>query len=359
VDLVVLDTPLQLLNCREALHQFGASSARIVILQWPWWPRSAFDSILKSMDLKEVAFVRMLPGANTAQPSSLARRLLSRFEWLRSAHQMLLRQKLQRHLRRFGAIRRMFVGNYRNAYMRHCANVVAPGEVILVDDGTDAVVFAAELVQGVTAENVDASVGSIKRFKRWVRTRWIDWDERIAPRLVFFSVYKFATRPADLWLPNNYDCLRASVAASQASEEVLFLGQPLAEDGHLTLTRYVERVLQAANDLGIADVRYVPHPREAAETTRLVCERLGTPARRLGMPLEIALATTAQRPRAIASFFCSALENCSVLFDGGLRVVAYRLPRSDLLGAADTVEQIYRHLESANRPNFHCINLWI
>jgi len=352
MDLYVIDTPLQLLNAVELRQRAPARAARLVLLEWPTWPPGAFRDMLAAVPWTEVRRVAML-----RPPTGSCRRIRAQLrEYVWSARQFLWRRRVDRALAEAGAVDRLVVGNLFNEYMRHAASRVDHGELWAVDDGTDTLRTVAARRNGTAAAEDPAT--ALGRLKLTVRRRWLEWDGRWPSHVRFFTAYDFPVPAGDVVERNDYRWLRGRIAEGHVREDCVWvLGQPLAEDGYLAAPEYRMRVSRIATHYGRERVVYVPHKREAADNILKVATAAGVEVRRFERPIELELALGATMPTALASFFCSALENCAILFGDSLNIVAIDIPEDVLQAAHEDVAGYYRHLRSRQTPTFRVENL--
>jgi len=341
VDAFVVDTPLQLLNALEARDRFQIAGPELLILLWPGWRRETFAAVSQRQNWRRTRYFRMFPakGWEVALANSTVSFLQTFWRWL-------LRFRFERALRPLRGARRLFVGNYRNHYMRHGAAVVGASELVLLDDGTDSLVFARELRQLET--NPESPPPARKfRLRSWMRQRYIDWNETVAPRLTFFSSYALQLRTSDTLIRHRYELLRRSYSSARAGTEIFLLGQPLVADGYCSDSDYFEYLRAVRAHYGDQPIVYIPHPRETDVAAREAADALGGRLQRLKIPVELHLLTSDARPARLAGFFCSALDNCRQLFGDTIVVDAFVFESAHLRCSHDSVAEVYRYLDSA------------
>jgi hypothetical protein len=222
--------------------------------------------------------------------------------------------------------------------------MVHPKEVVLLDDGTDTLRIAQDRFRPSSPPSITKN-GLLKRMKGLVRRSVIDWDDRPADAVTFFTAYELAVPVHDRIERNSYPYWRSRISLGKESHDVLFLGQPLVEQSMLRMEDYLEALAGVHEYYGPRVVTYVPHPRESDQTAQAVHDSVGWEVQRFPNPIEIEVATGTIRPLVMASFFCSALETCSVLFERKMELVAFRLDRSRYLQEEEFFEDIYEYFE--------------
>lgn len=349
MNLFVIDTPLQLLNTVEAMAVFPDDDCAIAILLWPHWSCQVFDAIIRDNSLGKVAYFPMRVRKQRNEATTFLGRISDRLhEYASELSQLFFLRRFGRFLSRYSRVRRLFVGNYRNDYMKHVANRVSHRELILLDDGTDTlrVVNERNFPPEVPAA---AKAGYMRRLKNAFRTRFLDWDVRQARVVTYFTSYEIEPAGKDSVVRNEYAQLSGRLLSRELSDEVYFLGQPLVADGYLADLEFTAYLDQIRGAFPGKQLYYVPHPRERAADYQGQVTALGFEIRSFSGPVEIALCSAACVPSVVASFFCSALENCSFLFPRQIEIHAFEIPSGDLLCCHRLVADTYAHFRE-NRP---------
>lgn len=355
--LFVVDTPLQLLNVIEARAAFPVDSCTVVILMWPHWSRQPFELILRDNTLDDVRFFTMRERAVRKPAHGLSGRITDRLrEYRTELMQLAFRKKFDSYMGRFTDVDQLFVGNYRNDYMKHVANIVPHRRLILLDDGTDTL-HAAQERQAHTVRGDQPPTGLIRRLKDHYLRKRIDWDCRQAPAVTFFSSYEIECSGADNHVRNRYARLQARLRTSESSDEVYFLGQPLVADGYLDKQTYTSYLAGIRKHFADRELYYIPHPRELEQDYAELARQLDFEVLGFNVPIEVALCSADRTPAVIASLFCSALENLSFLFPDRVAIVAFEISSDDLLGGHELVAGSYRHFRKNRRNSISVIPL--
>lgn len=355
--LAVVETPFQLLNCIEALARFNLLSCHLLLLPYAF-PESAFTALLGHYRWESVRAFTIHDSVNGdgTGPRPLVSDLALTMKQLRR------RRAYDHLLAGYGPVDRLFLGNYLDGYkyyIRHVHNVMPHREVVLVDDGTDVLLVAEQLRQGVgrRAEDAERSRSIIGRYRGHLRRRHVDWDGTAAARLTFFTAFDIRARPQDRIVRNNYGALRSVLAGRPVQPYAVFIGQCLPEVGDMTLDAYSEYLGRALTHIPAERTLYVPHPRQSADVIDRLRRDHGLDMLRPPLPFELHMATTGEVPSHIASFFSSALETCSRILEGTAQVAAYRLPSELLLHNRETTELFYQHFVSRVRHGFTVVDL--
>lgn len=358
MDLFVLDTPLQLLNALEARYHFGNRPSVLVLLHWPAWPKTVFERLLNEMEWQEITWISMdieRPAQRYLLIGPIVSDRLNEYRWV--YRQYIRRRCLDTALARFGQVDRLVVGNLFNQYMQHVAIRVHYSELVAVDDGTDTLRVATLRQKVVDIPKESPPIGLIQSIKQLVNRRYVDWDARQPQTVTFFTAYDLAVSTKDRLIKNDYRWLRKHVNGFNSNGQVYFLGQPLVEDGYLEESTYLEYLNKIVGYFDKKPVLYIPHKRESNRTVMLVEHKVGLATRSFGGPIEVILALDNECPDVLASFFCSALENCSILFGSSLMIIAFYLPPQALLYDDSPSESIYEYFRRRQNKFFRVVEV--
>lgn len=334
-------TPLQLLNALEARAALGTSGDALVILT-TGHARHHVEALVDVDAWDEVhRFDVLAPDGTPGQRMGRFRRTYQ------------VRRALDRLARSWGAVDGLFLGNYGDALARHLAAVLEHRTLYLLDDGTDTIKIAEQRAGGGTPD-----LSWDRAWRVALRDRALGLRTHEADRLVFFTTYDLPNARRDGVIRNTYARLRARAAAPALDDEVLFLGQPLVEDRLMRAgwyTAYVAAARAASADRAFV---YAPHKRESPERVDDLAGRLDLNVRRADLPVEVEFARSGRLPSVLASFFCSALDNCRLMYDDvGMQIVAYRIEADHLLLKRRFVESVYEYLSERQAPGFRVVPL--
>ena len=226
-----------------------------------------------------------------------------------------------------------------------------------MDDGTDTL-EAARLRHEPPVEQIAPSQrGRFNQWKTALRRERTEWVDHIPRAVTFFTTYNLDVAKQDALVRHEYTHLRASVHERSQEDLVIFLGQPLVSQGYMSEQCYIALLQAVARHLGAGPVLYVPHPRESDEEAERCGGAVGWTVRRLLGPIELELATRPHHPRALASFFCSALETCSILFAGQVPVKAFRIPDHAFTNQRTAAVRIYDYFQSKPPGSLEVVKL--
>jgi len=147
------------------------------------------------------------------------------------------------------------------------------------------------------------------------------------------------------------------VSKADVDGNVWFIAQTLVDEQYLSLDTYLEYLGKVKEYFSGRKLVYVPHPRESERYVSIVEKTLGFEIRRFGAPIEYEVAYRGRRPRCIASFFSSALENCAVISGDILEIKSFQINEKDLLKYKDVVGEVYSYFSASRDKNIEVVRL--
>ncbi len=350
MNLFLLTAPYQILNALEAIHHFKFTDNHLWIIDTGHFNRVQFESVIdpavwQSVRFHDFRYKLTHLDFGEKWPATLWERVLELYLLF---DQFCKRQRADRITSSFnGRIDNLILGNYRRDYdrhMRHMANRLHFGHLYLLDVGTDTLRISQDRKHDHLPQDLPdeaASGRTLKRLKLAVKSALFAWDTHGAPALTFFTTYDLTLHGQDRAVHNEYTYLQSVVAGAKISNKVIFVGQPLVDQRYITLENFSLCLSKIKDHFDGQQIVYIPHPRESEEQLHAV-RKLAITIERITAPFEYAVAFSGERPRCIASFFSSAVENCAAIFGGTVMVKAFRLPAPFLLKQREEVARVYR-----------------
>jgi hypothetical protein len=353
----VIETPLQLLNAIEAQEVLRLADCHLVILLSEDLPNRVFELLAQKEDWSSIQTFVIRSRRRPWNSRLLAFRLaLIVREYYLSFLQSLQRRRYEKLIRAFGKVEVLALGNYLAHYMRHFANTAAPSALYLLDDGTDTLRINEARKRGPETR-VASSVSKFRVFRNKIRNRYIDWNDNEAESITFFTSYDIEVKNGDGLIKNEYRRLRSLTRSVVPANEVFFLGQPLVEDGYIQRGTYTNLLSKIQGCLGPKGFVYIPHRRESSENVESLRKDLELSIRRFEWPIEYQIFAKGDVPHVVASFFCSALDNCRLMCDSSLQIKSFYLSPECLLCCHDFVQSIYDYFAANMSPHFQVIKL--
>lgn len=355
VNLYIVETPLQLLNALEAKEAFQLPNNHLIVRIGG----TGFDgnNLLKLIDRAEWSAVHELRFRNTRfsfESRLLGARISAKCRgYCYDFQQFLNRRTVNRLARSFGNVKTLFLGNYlpgAQSYMLHFSNVLQSENLVLLDDGTDVLLITKR------REHPPESAGP-KQFRRRFRKNLLEWDESDAASVTFFTAYSIPLFNGDRRIENTFKRLKRQLSASAPLNEVWFLGQSLVEDGYVTREFYMGYLSKIKEYFSGRPFVYIPHPRQSAELIRDIKDSMAVEIRQLDVPVEHEIGVHGHVPVVLASFFCSALQNCRTMLGRHVDIVAFHIPESFLMCSQDLVRNAYSYFSENADEKFRVLTL--
>ena len=353
MNVFMIETAHQLLNAIEAKHRLGLRDCRLVVMVHRDYPRSAYEVLVAPEEWAAVHYLERID--EPEGPSGFwfrfggSERLRGYFATLQLRK---LRQRLDELAGSMVRAERVFLGNYWVEYMRHFANVLPHDRLWLLDDGTATLLINDRRRQGQPLDRYE----STERVKVRLVNRALGMDTRQEPGLSFFTIYELETRAEDEVFRHDYAYLRSVAQGGEASDEVFFLGQTLMDEG-LSREDYLEYLKKVLVYFAGEKLVYVAHKGEPADKVAYIENELGVPVRRFGVPIEYQLTFRRSKPKLLASFCSSALENCRVIFGTELQIRAFYIDPVRCKTHPSLIRGIYDYYRSKAGPGFEVVEL--
>jgi hypothetical protein len=366
MNVFLITAPFQVLNAVEAIHHFNFENNKLIILLIGLFNKSQYEGIIDKhhwQTVKYVTFYNCITKRSinydfgAVRPINIYERTL---ELYLTFYQFIKRRRIDRLAESVGLVDNLILGSYRSDYdlhFRHFANRVNCKDIYVIDVGTNTLDFqrkSDDLNKSTKSDEFDGK-NTFNRFKKRIRKNFIDWDDIGKKRVKFFTCYDCDESEQDQVIKNNYKYLKSSMQSCSISDDVMFLGESSVDDGLLSFDVYLEYLSRIKTYFGESDLVYVPHPRESEKYVQIIRESLRFKIERFNVPIEYALLAGGRRPRCLASFFSSALQNCSVIFGESLIIKSFRLREDHLLKGKDMVDRIYSHFASKKSGNIEVI----
>lgn len=346
--LVVVKTPLQILNALEARQHFGFARSALAILPSRKFPRDLLLPLVSPAEWSTVGCFELDPRRQPLQVplvSPATNDELTEVRWV--FQQWRLRRRYDAFFRAWQGVPNLVIGNYHQAHFRHLANCFHDARCILVDDGTDTFrVARARRELAARATDQPTQFARRRSLKQRLLAREVAWNDTPRESLVFFSTYDLDLPVADTLVRNHYPRASRQAAARPNDGRVIFLGQPLFEDGYLAREDFQAVLADVRRSHAGQPLVYIPHPREDRQALRGVLAECGIAMQEIDKPFEFYLLDSVTLPSTVASFFSSALDNCRLIWGRRMRLVAHRIAPERLRTSREFVAEIYRYFAS-------------
>jgi hypothetical protein len=297
--LYLLQSPLQVLNAFEWRlrnpHADKCNDAVVVLDQ-----RCARNNAMVLATLEKLSWK---PSLVLSCKTSVVGRILT---WLR----------LLNFVKGVAPIHRVVLGAYDAGLMVAAANSYPRVSVVLVDDGTNSLVFPQYRYHGVRG----------KYQKRDARVPALGFDTRLPEAITFFSIYDLDLKQPDVLEKNELSFLRANVRYDDHGP-VFFIGSILPEAGWVSFEEYFRWLEHIKARFGNREFHYFPHRREDLWRKKSALQSRQIKVVQPDVPFELHLATAAAAPSAVVGFYSTIFDTLRV---AGLvqddRLLSFALP---------------------------------
>lgn len=350
-NIFLVKSPLQLLNAIEAKHHFELDDKDCYLLIMG--DRKSYSQLMKlviaSQQWSNIVLlnrVGLVAGNPWAVCDNLGDIDKLRKTILRSS--LFSIRRLNRLARAIKDVKYVFIGNNNSPLMRHFANSLGHQQTVLLDDGTATLDIARQRIEGQFSPKPSKLS---KRIRLAAKRIFQKLNARQPENVVFFTAYKIAVTGADRIISNDFAYLRNRALGLKVTESVYFLGSPLSEVGIVSEDKYLESMRRVKKYYEGKDIIYVSHRRESPEKLARLKSEYGFEVSCFDYPVEYQLAFVGPRPVELASFISSALDNCRLIFEDKMKIVAFKINEINA-DRRDIVNGIYDNYELSVGENF-------
>jgi len=353
----LIKSPLQLLNAIEAKHHFRLNTEDCILIIMG--DRKSLPQILelaktqhqwgKIILLKDVNLIFGNPLEDNSHYS--APKLFWQSDIFKSSAFNV--RRLNRISKYIGEVKYIFIGYAKYIYMRHFVNSTPHQKTILLDDGSATIQISRERREGVNYMLSWTVNKKIKLFAKIFFQRLLSEEKE---SLCFFTAFDVSPGEKDTLVKNNYDYIRNVNQALEQDDVVYFLGSPLSEAGIMQQADYLECLQKVKHCFGDQKLIYVAHRREKKGNLDEIGKLLDIEVVLFDFPIEYQIAVIGPRPKILASFISSALDNCRLILDNKLTIISFKLNMENSPRRED-VELLYNYYTDKVSDNFKVIPL--
>lgn len=294
--LFIVESPLQLINAREAQRHFEVPPGQSLLLVLRGVSPLNQRQTMSLIDEADWHVVKAIGSAQSVSAFMVARMQVRL--WLKAWREQ---------------IEEVIIGDFRPRFMRHVANGLNQ-PVILLDDGTATLSVAEKRLQNASPD---------KKYRQgWRRylnkRRLLGYRDHDIPSLTFFTTFNFQVPHQDRVARHHYAHLRQSMSGHKRLPMRYFIGCPLVEMGIVSESRYRD-YLQRIAEQSQETVCYIPHRREDKQRVKALADLLRWQIKIFNKPLELALLEAGELPLGLIGLYSTALDNAYTLFGSSCR----------------------------------------
>ena len=252
-----------------------------------------------------------------------------------------------------GTVHSVFLGNYNNKFMRHFANKVGTDKVYLLDDGTRTVSVGKKRRDLHTNRQDSFSRIDERRFK----DRIFGLDMTHPRQVTYFTTYDIEPCNGDRLERNEYSYLKSMASLKSTSDEVYFLGQPIVEIGQVQCTVFINYIMKVMEYFANENFVYIPHKHERKDKLDYLKDTLGITTKSFDVPVEYQMSVRGARPKILASFFSSAIENSRIIFGEMMHMKIFEIDNRYVVDyEKEFVSNIYSYYRSKQNAYLEVIS---
>ena len=313
-----INSPLQLLCAIEASVIFKTSNNILVIFNKG--SGENYNQIQQMLERYETIFSKV---------EVIDRKLKSIKGWLAGFH------AINQLADKYNRIDNLFIGDYRNGIARHFQNSVLFDNVYILDDGFSTIHIYKRLRKG--------KLTSYKDYLKYIFSRG-KYRFKASKRVNYFTIFDKQITGKNIYSNNLNHLVRNDEWNS--SDKIFWLGSPIVEDRIVTTDYYLESIRRWSRELNNKDeIIYFPHRREKKQKIHEIEKKYGFQCNRINVPIELYLVRERVKPKAIISFFSTALYTLNRIM-GSNRIYYIPIESSKILKGKKHIQDIYEILNS-------------
>ena len=339
MNLFLIASPLQYLNAVEAKHHFGFNAQECVLCFCESTMKNRMQ-LLNIINADEWGAVHFIPQA-----------LNKYFFWMPY-------KILDCILKEIGAISYIFIGEYRNEFMKYYAVAVKSEKIFLLDDGNVTI-----LISKLRAAGKEGSPNYVRRSILYASAlRFIGIKPQRVGTLNYFTVYNLAPGIGESVVNNSFTFIKRKHSAGVASVDnrIYFLGTELDFAYPTPIVKneeYMKLMVKVRAYFKDSDIVYFPHRSEPDGKLNTLENELNIHVQRIDMPIEIHLIKNAIYPKILAGFYSTAFDNLKIIFPNVV-CTAFQIDRDKIHPDYRVyIQNIYDYYEENYKKNFCVVKL--
>lgn len=339
MNLFIISSPLQYINALEAKHHFGfdAQECVLCICESNMKNRMQLLNIINAEDWGAIHFI----------PQVLNKYLF----WMPYKIFDLI-------LKEIGRISYVFIGEYRNEFIKYYAVASKSKKIFLLDDGNATISICKLRAAGMewTPNHVRPSI----LYSMSLRLMGIK-PQRIET-LNYFTVYNLTPRHGESVVKNSFNFIKRKLSDGMTTvdKKVYFLGTELDSAYPIPIVKneeYMKLMVMVREYFKDLDIVYFPHRSEPDEKLNTLENELNIHVQRIDVPIEIYLTKNAVYPKILAGFYSTAFDNLKIIFPNVV-CTAFQIDRDKIHPDYRVyIQNIYDYYEANYKKNFRVVKL--
>lgn len=290
--LVVVKTPMQLLNAIEYLFYIGIDTKMVDLFLVN--DHKKFSKTLNSLSEKWVWKKKV--NYILIKSDNVIGRVISA---------LLTRGSI--YLRLSNKYDNIIVGHYSQAIQRFFLR--KKGHKVLVDDGIQTLNF--DKLRKNELKNGIVETYSPDKTNIFINYIW-SFKNKISSPLEIFSSYKIKSNKFDSITLNNFNYFKSKVGSFRQLNSIIFIGSDIVEAGGISEEEYIRALKKLLIFYEKYKLIYIPKKTENLEKLKILKNEIHI--KKIDYPIELLSIIEGVVPKIYASFFSSAIFNLSKIF---------------------------------------------
>jgi len=348
MNVYLIMTPHQLMNALEARHYFGLKDNYIIIIITPTYPDKAFTPLLEDHSWENVTFLE--PKYNLEGFDYRKNQQSIKSRYLSFCNERHRRVMLNEYAKTLRGVSSLILGNYEMDFMKHFSNQVHYNRLIALDDGTATLRVYKE-------RRNNNHISSFTRIKKSIREMILGLDTTETEKITFYTTYDLKPVDGDIVINNEYTYLKQMSSQARDNGKIYFLGQQFVEMKILNEDVYIDYMKKIKEYYNGEQLAYIAHKHEDVKKIERIETDVGLEVQRFDVPIEYRMSVKGDKPKVLAGFSSSAIENCERLFAGDIPINVFVVKPEHLMNRKDFVLSVYDYYRKKAGDRFVMIPL--
>ncbi len=318
----LIESPLQLFNAIEAKNFFKLKKCKLIVV----YSQNVYNNLQIDQLLN---FYLEWDSVHKITPASRKRFKVLTVKKIINELSLIAKEKFHY----------VFIGDYRPEFMLHFCNISKYNKLVILDDGTATIDIMKDYL----------CLKKKNKIKPLLKSILLGFNLKDKKDLFFFSIYKNSLLENQI-IKNNYTYFKSVIDGFKFNKNsVIFLGSKIVELNVISQEKYLMYLSNLKNKFGEKKITYIPHRHESDTKLKVINQTLNINIVRSDSIIEFYLVNNKELPYAVTGFFCSALLNLKILFNGKLRITSFYIQNKDFDDQfAKRFEDMYQYYRNNN-----------
>lgn len=274
INIFIAASPLQLLNCIEAVHYFKSDNNVLLLLH-------TNNKVAKLQIEKLTVFVDWISIKYIFLPLTYIKRILFPMD-VNNILQSLPKNRVER----------VFVGDYMSDHINHIVNYFQNKNIYLVDDG-------------LALLGYDQYINNKSYRHRALKALYKLFFYNLSDiKYNFFTIFPIKINHV---VKNNYVFFNKLSCEKKIEDVVYFIGQPLIDLSFIEKNKFKRELSKVINSYKNKKFVYILHRQEKDESIKSISVELNFECKRFDNLLELEMLLSEKMPSDFATFYSTAI----------------------------------------------------